>query len=612
MALETNWAALVDGWEDANGESWQNLVLKLAGVPFFHDQATPQTASKQDSGWLLSLCAPVLNEPKCAALGTDCCAVMDNFKRDWLADAAKRKRVVFHMNCQWHGVDSIAGALIGEGGVNAAKYVLRGKFNGVDWNMDARDYKSLIALLRGIVKAFTNRHRLRNEFQIQQRKAFAAAKEEHRAQVLATHADADQPPAPKKPGALSLMAKTRKLSVVRLLSSVQTNVEVLDTVTRSSAFETYVKERSGATKAELIKMAEGVRAGDYVPLTKAMLQLFAILQIHQRLAEKTHANLSDGMYHWQEMRRRINLLSGTILCKDVKQLVLDVIDDRWQKIYTPNMSLAAMLDPRRGFSPDGIDLPNVDVVSDALSCLTKRIEIFPVDKQRRILAGYNALIGTGRRDGTVFDLSGDDEHALKDANNVPLFHWWATYRKPAVAELSVEVCERLFVLSLSQADVERVNGMCSHLQEGRAAMLSETARQWAYIYINGRALKQYHARRRQGYTAGSFALGYGWPPVASDMAVVADEDARAEGPVIPEPTALRDALAALEAAQSAEADAALPPLPAAGAGAAAVKKRKRPTTAEKRAAAAAAAAAAAESEDDDAGEPLEVSDSDTD
>jgi hypothetical protein len=82
MALETNWAALVDGWEDANGESWQNLVLKLAGVPFFHDQATPQTASKQDSGWLLSLCAPVLNEPKCAALGTDCCAVMDNFKRD--------------------------------------------------------------------------------------------------------------------------------------------------------------------------------------------------------------------------------------------------------------------------------------------------------------------------------------------------------------------------------------------------------------------------------------------------------------------------------------------------------------------------------------------------
>jgi hypothetical protein len=54
-ALTAYWSAYIDGWEDANGESWQNCVLKIGGVSFFHDQPTPQTAAKQDATWLLNI-----------------------------------------------------------------------------------------------------------------------------------------------------------------------------------------------------------------------------------------------------------------------------------------------------------------------------------------------------------------------------------------------------------------------------------------------------------------------------------------------------------------------------------------------------------------------------
>jgi hypothetical protein len=311
------------------------------------------------------------------------------------------------------------------------------------------------------------------------------------------------------------------------------------------------------------------------------------MQIHMRLAEKTNANLSDGLYHWQEMRRRIALLGGSIITPTVKALLLAAIDARWEKIYTPNMALAAMLDPRRGFAPDNIDLSHVNILPDALSCLKARIVVFSQEKQKRLLASYNGLIGTGRRDGSVFKFHDADASTLAEANNMPLWKWWQTYRTDAVAELSVDVAERLFVLSLTQADVERANGMCSRLQEGRAAMLSETARKWAYIYINVRALKQFHELQRTEYVAGTFAIGYGWPPIASNLNVIADEDARAEGPER-EVNVLRYALARLEAEDSEDEDGGKPP-PA---------KRKRCTSA----AARRAEAQTSDGEEEDDGE----------
>jgi hypothetical protein len=551
----------LDGWTALTGEYIFQAVSSVDGTPFFETQPTPQ-GSKCDAGWMLKCVKPLVEDPKCAGLTADNCNGMQDLKAAFLELAAKLKRVVFYANCQWHGVDSIGGALIGQGGVATAAHVLAETTGpaAARWTMDANNATSIPVGVKSIVKMVTNRQRLRGYFKKLQAEANVIrlaqwAKDKKEALI-------NNEAPPRKPRPLPMPAlngTTRKLSIVRPLVTVHANREILDVLVRSSHFETYLSDQNGETRAKLTAIADMIKEGVLVRRSGVMAELFGILQLHQRMCEGDNQNLSDGIFHLREMVARIEAFDNPLITAAHKKVVLDAVWFRFKKLWTPNYALAYMLDPRTRFGAAILDLPELcaDVRAEAYSCLEKRIAVLPADVQVKIRRHYNQLTA-----GSVFDFVHTEAHKLEAAYDMRTAEWWATFYKPEGADLSKHLAEPLFTLSLAQAGVERVNSAAKHVVEGRWQLHTENQRMLTAIYVNGRSLKQAHQKQFAEAKPGSFRLGANWPPRSASLTAVALDDVLEEGEIEPS-TALRDALSRI--LNDDEDDAARAPVDDAGA-----------------------------------------------
>jgi len=314
----------------------------------------------------------------------------------------------------------------------------------------------------------------------------------------------------------------------------------------------------------------------------AYAELLSLLQIAQRSIEANNLNLSDAVFTFCELLDRVSLLDDPLITEEMKKKTLDCIHFRFDKLYTNNMALAVMSDARRQFSVDNNVLrllPEFSWREDAFNCLKKRIEVLPDAEQPIICRAYSNLVA-----GKYFDFSGKDEMALADADNMPQFQWWNTYRENGGADLcklSECVLERLFSITPAQAGVERLNSQFRFIQAGRQALASENSRYLTFLYVNRRVLTDYHKEALPA--SGSFALGARWPLRTASKVEAALDDAVDEAIIEKEQVGIAKAIAALEADELAEQEGAVAgprkrssgaTEGAAGAAATAGKKRK--------------------------------------
>lgn len=553
----------LDGWTSPTKEFIFQAISVVNGTPFFETQPTSQ-GDKCDAAWMIKTVEPLLKDPKCAGLTCDNCSVMQDFKSAFQELASKLSRVVFYANCQWHGADSIGAALIGEGGVATATHVLA-ETTGPEaarWTMDVNNPKSIPAGCKGIVKMVTGRQRLRGMFRKLQARANMVAKAEWTlAKEEAKRNNEPEPPRPKHFNMLALNGVTRKLSIVKPMVTVYANRDILDTLVRSSHFEVYLKDVKSEKRAELVKLADMVKDGTLIRRAGVMAEVFGILQLHQRMCEYDYQNLSDGLFHITEVLARIEAFDNPLITAAHKRVIKEAIMYRLEKLWTPNYALAYMLDPRRRFGATNLNLAPVcsDMKAEAYSCLEQRIKVLPADVQHTIRRHYNALTG-----GDVYDFVGADAEKLEAANDMNAAEWWATFHKPEGKELSKNIAQPLFSITLAQAGVERVNSAGKRIVEGRWQLHTENQRMLTGIYVNSRQLRLAHEKRFAAVKPGSFRLGAHWPPRSASLTAIALDDALEEGEVPPS-TVLRDALIELLRGDE-EAEAAAHAADAAGTG----------------------------------------------
>lgn len=354
------------------------------------------------------------------------------------------------------------------------------------------------------------------------------------------------PQRPLKLPALRLPGKTRKLSHTGMFATCAANEQVLNDLFRSSTFDLFLADQNSETRAMLLEVRDVVKDGSSLKQAGIWGSYFGLLQTFQRVTEAHDQNLSDAVFNLCELLDRIDSFPHPeLITEEVKSTTNECIQFRFQKLYTPDLALAVMCDPRRGFEAwDSLKrlLPHQPWEADALSCLKTRIKVLPDDEQRSILRGYTMLMG-----GEVHF----EEDELASADNVQLREWWQTYRENgggSLRLLSQRVLERLYSLSPSQAGVERLNSCFKFIQAARQALESANARYLTYLYVNRRLLMEYWGGAKPA--AGSFRLGARWPPRAA-FGIAALEDAVAEAEIEKVQVTLDASIAALEAAEEA-------------------------------------------------------------
>ena len=533
----------LDGWTAPTGEFIFQLVEVIDGVPFHATQPTSQ-GDKCDAAWMIKSAEVLLNDPKCAGLTADNCSVMQDLKKEFVKMAAKMKRIVFYVNCQWHGLDSICAALIGEGGAATADHVLQVTTGPQkdQWTMNVQHASSIPTAAKQIVKAFKLRARLRGTFRKVQVRHNNAALAEWKAAKLEAKRNGDEvPPRPRRLPTLALSGTTRKLSILKPLMTVYANRVALDEMVRSAAFEAYLKDKDSTTRADLVKLAEAIKEGTVIKRAGVLGELLSIVQVAQRMCEYDYQNLSDGLYHYREMLERIQAYDHPLITKEIKDKVVAASKFRMTKLWTDNYALAFMLDPRTRFGANAAALDLAPFCSDvptaALKCLEERIKVLSAPVQIDIRRHYNKLTA-----GKVYDFYGNDAPTLLAASDMNVADWYLTYRKPDGVSLSDLVARPLFSVSITQAAVERANSAGKRIAEGRFQLTTENQRMLTAVYINGRQLKAAHRAQFKPDVVGAFRLGAHWPPRFASLTNVALDDVEAEGPDGPAPTALRDAL----------------------------------------------------------------------
>ena len=442
---------------------------------------------------MLKTCGKLLTDPLCCGLVADNCSGMQDLKKAFLALAAKLKHVVFFVNCMWHGADSIGGALLGlgSGAERDMGFVLedvahpRTAKETVKWTLDMARKSSLPNKLKGIVKAVKNRHRLRGHFRKLQLERDALAAASWRTACLeANDNDQPRPPRPRKLPALRLPGKTRKLSHTGMFATCAANAAVLNDLFRSSIFDRYLQDQNAETRAMLTEVRDAVKDGVTLHQAGVWGEFFGLLQTFQRVTEAHDQNISDAVYNVCELLDRINgFPHPSLITDEVKEKVKKCILFRFRKLYTPDMALAVMCDPRRSFNACAELrqlLPEQPWIDDSLNCLRTRITVLPDYEQRLILRGYSRLVAGDVR---------FEEKELAAADDERLSTWWETYREVGGEEvrlLSQRVLERLYELAPAQAGVERLNSSFKFIQAGRQALLSANARYLTYLYVNRR------------------------------------------------------------------------------------------------------------------------------
>jgi len=149
--------------------------------------------------------------------------------------------------------------------------------------------------------------------------------------------------------------------------------------------------------------------------------------------------------------------------------------------------------------------------------LEKCTKVLPSATRNTVLAQYNLVVGTGKSDGSAYDVLGADAELLLEADTMTVQAWWQTHRRPTVSTLSMVICEPLFSIPAAQASVEQFNSAAARLIEGRIALKTEKAQKLLYIYQNVRAVNEFWSARREAENAntnretGDRRLGAGWP-----------------------------------------------------------------------------------------------------
>ena len=199
-----------------------------------------------------------------------------------------------------------------------------------------------------------------------------------------------------------------------------------------------------------------------------------------------------------------------VLKPDEKAKLKGALLNRFGQYYTPPMSLAVLLDPRRRFSfgPGVKDFGSRKGAinhQDAENKLKKMVQTESAERQRLILNQFHELL---RGEHYDFDNDADDDALLRAADDVPLTQWWAAYQKAGVnTDLATLVCVPVFSMQASAADVERLNSVRAGIESFRANLSNETSRALATCTFNRAAIRRFRARVPPA--RGHFALGRG-------------------------------------------------------------------------------------------------------
>ena len=281
-------------------------------------------------------------------------------------------------------------------------------------------------------------------------------------------------------------------------------------------------------------------------------EFLGLFQTAQRVSEANGQNLSDAVFNVCELLERIEIFDHPLITTEIKTKAKDCIQFRFKKLYTPNLALAVMCDPRRSFAVDANLqrlLPKFSWREDSHNCLKTRLKVLPAEEQRLCLSAYADLVA-GR-----FDF---DEDAMDEADNLPLTEWYQQHREVGgepLSMLSQRILERLYTLNPAQAGVERLNSLFKFIQACRQAMLAANSRKLTYLYVNRRVLEEYYGGKKP--PPGSYALGKRWPARSESKLIAVLDDAIAEAVIAKEQVGVDVAIALMEADEQAEAEGAV-------------------------------------------------------